>query len=306
VRIAVLGVGGVGGGFGAPLADSGYDVSFIARGPHLAAMQQNGLRIVGERETHLNPVNATDSVDSVGAVDFVLLTVKLWAVRDAAATLSPLLHSDTAVVTLQNGVDAASMVADVVGATHVMGGVAEISAAIEKPGVIRLNSPYTRIRFGELSGSVSARGQAFEAACSAAGIETKLSTEIEKDLWEKFILLVPISGLTSVTRATFGAICQDPETRALIEDCLREVIAVAKAKGVAVDADSFEKTMTLVDATPPQGRASMAVDLELGNRLELPWLSGAVVRMGREVGVPTPVNSFINAALKFRQDGRST
>ncbi len=306
MRIAVLGVGGVGGGFGAPLADAGYDVSFIARGPHLAAMQQNGLRIVGEREAHLNPVNATDSVDSVGAVDFVLLTVKLWAVRDAAAMLSPLLHSDTAVVTLQNGVDAASMVADVVGATHVMGGVAEISAAIEEPGVIRLNSPYIRIRFGELSGSVSARGQAFEAACSAAGIETKLSTEIEKDLWEKFMLLVPISGLTSVTRSTFGAICQDPETRVLIEDCLREVIAVAKAKGVAVDADSFEKTMTLVDATPPQGRASMAVDLEQGNRLELPWLSGAVVRMGREVGVPTPVNSFINASLKFHQDGRST
>jgi 2-dehydropantoate 2-reductase len=301
----VFGVGGVGGGFGAPLADAGYDVSFIARGPHLAAMQQNGLRIVGQREIHLNSVNATDNVGSVGAVDFVLLTVKLWAVRDAAATLSPLLHRDTVVVTLQNGVDAASMVADVVGATHVMGGVAEISAAIEEPGVIRVNSPYTRIRFGELSGEKSARGEAFEAACSAAGIETKLSTEIEKDLWEKFMLLVPISGLTSVTRSTFGAICQDLDTRALIEDCLREVIAVAKAKGVAVDADSFEKTMSLVDATPPQGRASMAVDLELGNRLELPWLSGAVVRMGREVGVPTPVNSFINAALKFHQDGRT-
>ena len=119
------------------------------------------------------------------------------------------------------------------------------------------------------------------------------------------MLLVPISGLTSVTRSTFGAICQDSDTRTLIEDCIREVVAVAKAKGVTVDADSFEKTMYLVDATPPQGRASMAVDLELGNRLELPWLSGAVVRLGRELGVPTPVNSFINTTLKFHQEGRS-
>ena len=306
MKIAVFGVGGVGSGFGAPLAEAGYDVSFIARGPHLAAMQQDGLRIVGQREIHVNPVNATDSVDSIGPVDFVLLTVKLWAVRDAAEKLSPLLHDDTAVVTLQNGVEAASMVADVVGADHVMGGVAEISAAIEEPGVIRLNSPYTRIRFGELDGSISERGEALEAACVAAGIETKFSTDIEKDLWEKFMLLVPISGLTSVTRSTFGAVCQDSDTRSLIEDCLREVVAVARAKGVAVDTDSFDKTMSLVDAAPPQGRASMAVDLELGNRLELPWLSGAVERMGRELGVPTPVNSFLYAALKLHQNGRSS
>jgi 2-dehydropantoate 2-reductase len=305
VKIAVIGVGGVGGGFGAPLAEAGYDVSFIARGPHLAAMQQNGLRIVGQREVHVDPVIAAENVDFADPVDFVLLTVKLWAVREAAEMISPLLHDDTAVVTLQNGVEAARIVADVVGAVHVMGGVAEISAAIEEPGVIRLNSPYTRIRFGELDGRMSGRGEALEAACVAAGIETKFSTDIEKDLWEKFMLLVPISGLTSVTRSTFGTVCQDSDSRALIEDCLREVIAVARAKGVAVDPDSFEKTMSLVDATPPQGRASMAVDLELGNRLELPWLSGAVVRMGSEAGVPTPVNSFLYTALKFHQDGRS-
>ena len=300
-----MGAGGVGCGFGVALADAGYDVCFIARGPHLTAMKKNGLRIVGTRDFHLNPVNATDVPSSIGPVDFIFLTVKLWAVRETAEALLPLLHQDTAVVPLQNGVDAESMVAEVLGAKHVMGGVAEISAAIEEPGVVRLISAYTRLRFGELDGRESARGLALKSACISANLEVDLSPDIERALWEKFMLLVPISGLTCVTRSTFGAIRQDPDTRDLIEDCLREVIAVAKAKGVSVDDDSFDRTMSLVDATPPQSRASMAVDLELGNRLELPWLSGAVVRLGCELGVPTPVNSFINAALKFHQEGKS-
>ena len=305
MKISVMGAGGVGGVFGAVLADAGNDVQFIARGQHLAAMQNDGLRVVGARDIHIMPVNATDTPSSIGPVDVVLLTVKLWAVRETAERLLPLLHQETAVVTLQNGVEAASMVAEVIGAQRVMGGVAEISAAIEEPGVVRLNSAYTRLRFGELNGDRSTRGKALEAVCIDAGLEAELSSDIEKALWEKFMLLVPISGLTSVTRSTFGATCADPDTRALIEDCIREVIAVATAKGVTVDPDAFDKTMSLVEAAPPQGRASMAVDLELGKRLELPWLSGAVVRLGHELGISTPVNSFINAALKFHQDGRA-
>ena len=306
MKIAVMGAGGIGCVYGAALADAGNDVCFITRGPHLAAMQKDGLRVVGTRDFNIDPVNATDMPSSNGPVDVVLSTVKLWAVPETAAKLAPLLNQETAVVTLQNGVEAATMVSEVIGAQHVMGGTAEISAAIEKPGVVRLNSAYTRLRFGELDGSRSNRGLAFEAACIGAGLEAELSSNIEKALWEKFMLLVPISGLTSVTRSTFGAICADPDTRALIKDCIREVIAVATAKGVAVEPDAFEKTLSLVDATPPQGRASMAVDLDLGKRLELPWLSGAVVRLGRELDVPTPVNTFINAALKIHQDGRST
>ena len=191
------------------------------------------------------------------------------------------------------------------GAQHVLGGLAEISAAIAEPGVVRLNSTYARLRFGELDGRNSARGLALEAACNDAELEVEFTADIEKALWQKFMLLVPVSGLTAMTRSTFGHVATDQDTRILLEECLKEVIAVANAKGVPVDADAFERTMAFIDAMPPQAKASMAVDLDLGNRLELPWLNGAVVDMGRKLGIPTPVNFFINAGLKIHQDGQS-
>ncbi len=305
MRIAIMGAGGIGAVFGAVLAAAGNDVTFIARGAHLAAMQKSGLSIVGHREIQITPLKATDKPSTIDAVDIVLLTVKLWDVRASAESLLPLLHDDTAVVTLQNGVDAARMVSEVLGAKHVIGGVAEISAAIEEPGVVRLNSAYARLRFGELDGRRSARASALETVCIDAGLQAELLSDVEKALWQKFMLLVPVSGLTSVTRSSFGAICADPDTRALLKDCLREVIAVATAKDVAVDADAFEKTMAFIDGMPAEARASMAIDLDLGNRLELPWLSGAVVELGRKLGIATPANGFIHAALKLHQNGRS-
>lgn len=305
MKIAIVGVGGVGGVFGAALAEAGNDVHLIARGPHLEALRTDGLRITGAREIHVKPVNATDTPADIGPCDVVLLTVKLWSLQEVAATLAPLLHEDTAIVTLQNGVEAPDMLSEIVDKKHVMGGVAEVSAAIEGPGVVGLHSPYARLRFGELDGSDSPRGQALEAACTDAGVEAELSSDIQTALWRKFMLLVPMSGFTSVTRSTFGAVCGDPDTRALIEECLREIMAIAQAKGIAVSADDVGRIMSFLGNMPPQGRASMAIDLDRGNRLELPWLSGAVVRFGREMGIPTPVNSFINTALKFHQDGRA-
>lgn len=303
MRMAIMGVGGVGGPFGAALADAGHDVTFVARGEHLRAIQQRGLQIVGTRNISLAPGHATDRPASVAPVDVILFTVKLWDVEDAGAAIRPLLKADTAVVALQNGVEAEERLAQVIGPEHVMGAVAEISAYIEAPGRIRLLSDYARLRFGELCGGVTSRGEALLDVCTEAGIEAYFMEDIEKALWEKFIMLAPVSGLTSVTRANFGDIRSDPDVRPFLLAAIDEVVAVGKAKGVNLDPNSKDSTLTLVDALPASGRASMAVDLEAGNRLELPWLSGAVARLGRELGVPTPVHDFIYAALKFHQDG---
>lgn len=304
MRIAIMGVGGVGGPFGAALANAGHDVTFVARGEHLRAIQQDGLQVVGTRTIGLDPGRATDQPASVAPVDVVLFTVKLWDVEDAGAAIRPMLKAGTAVIALQNGVEAEERLAQVIGPEHAMGGVAEISAYIEAPGRIRLLSDYVRLRFGELDGDITRRGEAFLDACTGAGIEAYFMEDIEKALWEKFTMLAPVSGLTSVTRGTFGEIRSDPDVRQILIAAIDEAIAVGKAKGVNLDPDNRESTLSLVDALPAGGRASMAVDLEAGNRLELPWLSGAVARLGGNLGVPTPVHRFIYAALKFHQDGR--
>lgn len=303
MRIAVMGVGGVGAPFGAALAHAGHDVTFIVRGDHLRAIREGGLRITGTRDLHVNPALATDRPESVEPVDVILFTVKLWAVREAGEAIRPMLKPGTAVIALQNGVDAETDLAEVIGPDHVMGGVAEISAAIESPGEVRVFSDYTRIRFGELNGRSSSRGRAFLEACTHAGIEGFLVDDIEKALWEKFAMLAPVSGLTSVTRGTFEDMRSDPDIRRLLLASIEETIAVGKAKGVSLDPDTGEKILGLIGSLPPAGRASMAIDLEQGNRLELPWLSGAVVRLGRKLGVPVPVHEFMYAALKLHQDG---
>ena len=247
MRFAVIGVGGVGGPYGAALTAAGEDVTFIARGPHLAAMQSDGLRIVGEQSRHVQPVQATDDSSSVGLVDVVLYAVKLGAVESAAGLLSPLLGPDTAVLSLQNGVDAEDRLAKIIGPGHVMGGTAEIFAAIESPGVVRQVSPFSRIRFGELDGNESARSKAMLAAFEAAGIECELTGEIERTIWLKFVLLATMSGMTSVTRANFQQLREDPDTRALIRAAVAEAVAVGRAKGVDLREDDIDATMAKVD-----------------------------------------------------------
>ncbi|MDH3701840.1 MAG: 2-dehydropantoate 2-reductase [Alphaproteobacteria bacterium] len=303
MKIAVLGVGGVGGPIGAALAVAGHDVTLIARGAHLDAIRKDGLRIDGAKDVHAHPVRATDTPASVGPVDAVLLAVKAWAVEEAGALILPMLRDGTAVIALQNGVEAEDRLGRLIGPEHVMGGIAEIAAAIHAPSVIRQVSDYTRIRFGEMDGSDSPRGRALDDAFRATGIESEFTRTIERTIWTKFLMLAAVSGLTSATRGTFGAVRSDPDTRALLCAAVAEVAAVGVAKGVALDDDCVDRTMAWIDTLPAQGRASMATDLDRGNRLELPWLSGAVVRLGGDLGVPTPVHGFICAVLKFHQDG---
>ena len=305
MRIAVIGAGGVGGTFGAALAHAGADVTFVARGAHLAAIREHGLRIDGDRgETLVRPAQATDDPAAVGPVDVVLFCVKLWDVERAGEAIRPLVGAQTAVIPLQNGIDASARLTPILGAPAVMGGVAQVSAAIAEPGIIRQSGKLQRLVFGEMDGRSSPRGERFLALCREAGFDAMLTTDIERALWEKFVLLVAMSGITALTRLPVGKLRDDPDLIALYRAVMGEVIAVGRARGVALPDDLTDRRMADVAAFPAGGRASMAVDLERGNRIELPWLAGKVVALGREHDVPTPVNATIYAALKPYANGK--
>ena len=299
MRIAVVGAGGVGGGFGAALAKAGADVTFIARGAHLAAMKSGGLKVGGGRgETHLVPTRATDDPAEVGQVDIVLFSVKLWDVESAGEQINPLIGPDTAVIPLQNGVDAAERLIPILGSHAVMGGVAQVSASITAPGVITQVGTFMRMIFGELDGRRSQRGEDFLALCLKAGFDATLSEQILTDLWMKFILLAANSGITALARQPIGALRDDPDMRPIFRAALQETFDVGRARGVALPADAVERTLDFIAHLPPTMKASMALDLDRGKRLELPWLSGRVAELGRQLGIPTPTHGMIYAMLK--------
>jgi len=299
MRIAVVGAGGVGGGFGAALAKAGADVTFIARGAHLAAMKSAGLKIESPRgDTHLVPTQATDDPRTVGKVDFVLFCVKLWDVESAGEHIKPLVGAGTAVIPLQNGIDAADRLLPILGREAVMGGVAQISASIIQPGVIRQVGTFMRMIFGELDGSITQRGKDFLAMCQKAGFDATLSEQILTELWMKFALLATNASMTAVTRQPIGKLRDDPDVRAIFLSAIQEVIEVGRARNIALPADALSKVLDFIGHAPPAMKASMALDLERGNRLELPWLSGKVVELGRELGISTPTHSMLYALLK--------
>ena len=299
MRIAVIGAGGVGGAFGAALANAGADVTFVARGAHLKAIRQNGLRIEGGRgETIVSPAQATDDPASIGPVDFVLFCVKLWDVESAGEAIKPLIGPTTAVIPLQNGIDSSERLIPILGAQAVMGGVAQISATIAEPGVIRQVGTFMRLVFGELEGGKSARGEAFLALCQKAGFDATHSDKILTELWMKFIMLASNAALTASTRTPIGILRGDPDIAPLFARAYAEVAAVGRAKGIAIPEDAVEKTVGFNRNAPPTMMASMAHDLIRGNRIELPWLSGKVVALGRQFNVPTPVHEVLFAVLK--------
>jgi 2-dehydropantoate 2-reductase len=299
MRIAVVGAGGVGGGYGAALAKAGADVTFIARGAHLAAMKGKGLKVEsGRGDTHLVPTQATDDPKTVGPVDVVLFCVKLWDVESAGAAIKPMVAADTAVIPLQNGVDASERLAPILGKMAVMGGVANISATIAEPGVIRQTGTVMRMVFGELDGRKSARAEAFAVLCGKAGIDGVLSTAILTDLWMKFILLASNASIMALTRLPVGKLRDDPDIAPWFTTAYEEVTAVGRAAGVTLPPDAVDKTLNFNRNAPPNLMASMAVDLLRGNRIELPWLSGKVLELGKKHGVATPTHTFMYAALK--------
>jgi 2-dehydropantoate 2-reductase len=299
VKLAVMGTGGVGGYFGARFAEAGQDVTFIARGPHFAAIRERGLEVQSERgDVLVRPARATRDPAEVGRVDFVLFCVKLWDVEAAGEAIRPMVGPETAVIALQNGVDAEERLARILGPQPVMGGVAHISAVIKEPGVIRHTGKLARLFFGELGGGESARARAFLDACRASGIDAQLRCDIERVIWDKFIFLVAFSGMTALLRKPIGPLREDPEVWAMFTGAMREAADLAAAKGIAFERDQVEAWAEIAQGMPYEYRASMLEDLERGRRLELPWLSGAVARLGREFGLPTPINGFIATALK--------
>ena len=304
MKIAVMGTGGVGGWFGAKLALAGEDVTFIARGAHLAAIRANGLKVISPAGDMLvRPARATDDPATIGPVDVVMFCVKLWDVESGAEACRPLIGPDTAVIAFQNGVEAEERVAAVLGERHAVGGVAAIFALIDAPGVIRQTGALAWLKYGELDGRRTPRMEAFHAACLKAGIQGTLSPDIVVDLWEKFTFLAPLAGATAATRMPIGAILGDPDTRALFAGLVEEAVAVGRARGVRLADDIAATRIAFAEGLPPGNRASMAADLERGNRLELEWLIGAVVRLGRAASVPTPKSDTVYAVLKLHANG---
>jgi len=299
MRIAVVGAGGVGGGFGVALAKAGADVTFIARGAHLAAMKSQGLKVQGGRgESHLVPTQATDNPAEIGKVDFVLFCVKLWDVESAGAHIKPLIGPNTAVIPLQNGVDAAERLIPILGDNAVMGGVAQISASIIGPGLINQVGTFMRMIFGELDGRRSQRGEDLLTLCLKAGFDATLSDQILTDLWMKFILLASNASIMALARQPIGKVRDDPEMRPIFTAAYQETFDVGRARGVALPANAVESILDNTYRFPPDMKPSMALDLDRGNRLELPWLGGKVVELGKKVGVPTPTHSLMYAMLK--------
>lgn len=304
MRIAVVGAGGVGGYFGGRLAAAGADVHFLARGAHLDAMRAKGLRIESPKgNAHVARVSATDDPAAVGPCDVVLFTVKLYDVEAAIGLLPPLLAADTVVIPLQNGVDTVGLLQRSIGGAHTAGGTTYVTSVIAEPGIVR-HTVMDSLIFGELDGTRSARLQRFADACAPAGFHATLSDHITIDIWTKFVRLSTFSGMTAVTRSPIGPIAADPELFSMLKDAAREAAAVARAKGIAVPATTIDDIDRSYVNLPPHMKSSMLEDLERGRRLELPWLSGAVVRIGREVGVDTPTHAFITKALKLHVNGR--
>jgi 2-dehydropantoate 2-reductase len=302
MRIAIFGTGAVGGYFGGRLLDAGEDVSFIGRGAHLAALQTEGLSMASPKGDLHRSVTATDDPAAIGPVDVVLFTVKLYDVESSASRPKPLIGPDTVVITLQNGVETVDMVSRHIGPAHVAGGVAYIVAVVDRPGHIT-HTTADRLVFGEQGGTSSDRLARFQEAGRRAGFVADLSPDIDVDLWVKFVRLSTWSGMTASTRSNMGVIRQHPGLLRMMDAALDEAIAVGRARGIAFPDRLIEGTQQMVRNFPAESKSSMLEDLERGRRLELPWLSGAVARMGEESGVPTPTHAFINAILLPHQGG---
>ena len=306
MRIAAMAAGAVGGYFGARMAAAGHDVTFIARGAHRDAIAANGLKIESVHgDLHLPKVNVTDDPAKVGPVDIVLFAVKLWDTETAAAQARPLIGPNTRVITFQNGVDSVERIGGVIGADKAVCGIAYIATVIASPGVIKHTSSFASMRFGRADRKDDPALIAFADAGKAAKLDIAISPDIEVERWQKFIFLTAMAGATAGLRSSIGPVIADAELRGFFRKLMEEAYAVGRAKGVAVPETYVQERMDFVLAKVEPGmKASMAHDLERGNRLELEWLNGKVVELGRALKVPTPAHEAVWTALKLHRMGK--
>lgn len=304
MKFGILGAGAVGGYFGARLAESGEDVAFIARGAHLNAIREKGLRIESANgDACITNSLATDNASEVGPVDFIFFAVKLFQTEEAAEFATPMVGPNTSFVCLQNGVECADTLARIHGSDKVLNGASYISAVIAEPGLIRQTGKFSSFSFGEADGSDSERGQRLKETCDRAGLAPTFSDKIDVLVWMKFVRIAMMAGITSVTRKPIGELRDDPDIRRVIEAAIEEAIAVARGKGIDLPDHAMAQELKQIDDFPAAMVASMVHDLNGGKPMELDWISGAVCRFGREVGVPTPTHDAFYAALKPYKDG---
>jgi 2-dehydropantoate 2-reductase len=283
---------------------AGHDVTFIARGRHLEALKASGLTLKSPLGDANLKVKAVGRAADAGPAEIALFAVKLWDTEEGAAQLRPVVEGGGLVIPFQNGVESVARIGAILGRERVMGGAAYIAGRIGEPGVIMHTGTIARLRFGPVVPAQRSAAQAFHAACQGAKIDCELAEDIERVLWEKFVLLVAVSATTAVSRRTIGVVRTDPDLRWLLETVMRETWAVGRKRGVALAEDLVAKTLAQAEAFPPEMRASMAADLEAGGKLEAPWLSGAVARMAADAGIEAPANRAVFAALKPYLNGR--
>ncbi len=303
MKIAVMGSGGVGGYFGGLLAKAGNDVTFVARGEHLKAMRGRGLRVVHNSGEFTVEAAATDRPEEVGAVDLVMFCVKAYDTDSALELMGPLVGPGTTVLTLQNGVESHISVEAIFGEGCALPGAAYVESRIDSPGVVVQSGNVARIVFGEASGVKTERVSRLREVMLAAGIRAEVAADVLTTLWTKFLFIAAVAGLTSACRRRIGELLGEPGYREVLVKAMKEIEAVGRAKGIGLDEDVVEQTMEYVEGAVKDITASMHLDLERGRRLELEIFNGAVVRMGREVGVATPVNSMLYLVLKPHVEG---
>lgn len=306
MRIAIMAAGAVGGYFGARLAAASHDVAFVARGAHLAAIRAHGLRLDSTLgNLHITEAKATDAPRELGVVDIVLFAVKLWDTERAGEAARPLVGDATRVITFQNGVDSVERLQPILGKEAVIGGTTHIASVIAEPGVIAHTSQFAQMNCGRVDRRADPLLAQFVALARAAGIDASLSEDINVDRWKKFTFLVGLSGATGLLRLPLGPILKDADTRAFFLALMEETVAVGRACGIGLPADFAQDRLAFADTTPPGFKASLLHDLERGNRIELDWLAGKVVALGRDRKIPTPANSAVYAGLKLHRQGRS-
>ena len=300
MKAAVVGTGGVGGYFGGLLARAEHEVTFIARGAHLEAIKRNGLRVESQLDGDFTvPGNATDDTAEAGPQDLVLFTVKMYHNSDAVRSLAPMIGPETIVLTLQNGMDNGEILAEAVGETHVMIGSAYMEGRISEPGVVVQDGPGIAA-FGEMKVGISRRGENLLQRFQEAGWRVNLHENMPGMLWKKFAYIAGSAAVCAAANCVYEEMRTKPETRALIQSAVEEALAVGRARGAPIMSDSLAWAMDSLDRFPGQGRASMAKDFTEQRPVELEGLTGTVVRMARELNVPTPANDFLYAILKPR------
>ena len=298
MKILIMGTGGVGGYYGGLLAQQGNEVTFISRGAHLYAIRHEGLKVKSVHgDFTVFPANATEDPAKVGPVDLILFCVKTYNTDEAAEAIHPAVGPQTIVLSLQNGIDAAERIGNVIGPGHILGGATWLSSAVEAPGVIKQVSQFRRVVFGELDGGHSERIQSIYEVLNQTGITVEISEDIQKVLWTKLVFITAVSSIGSLTRLPMGDYRSIPETRNLLSSIMQEVESVARAKGINLDGDAVQKWLEFIDNSAPNIKPSMQLDIESGHRTELESMIGVVGRKGHELGIPTPVTDFVYGSL---------